>query len=332
MIRRRDVITLLGGAAAAWPIAARAQQRERVRRIGVLMGGLPADDSEFRTRATAFVQTLALLGWVDGRNVRIDYRFGLGDPQRHRKYAGELVALEPDVILAGGAGGVGPLLEATRTVPIVFANVVDPVAQGFVANLSHPSGNATGFMSLEFSVSGKWLELLKQIAPRVVRVAVTRNPTSILSVGQFAAIQSAAASMNVELTPIAASDAGAIDRDITAFARAPNSGLIAAGAGGLRQTLRALIIALTDRNRLPAVYPFRAFVAEGGLVSYGVDQAEPYRLAAGYVDRILKGEKPGDLPVQAPTKYELVINLKTAKALGLTVPPSLLAAADEVIE
>jgi putative ABC transport system substrate-binding protein len=263
--------------------------------------------------------------------MRIDYRFGLTDPERQRKYAAELVALPPDVILAGGNGGMGPLLEATRTIPIVFANVVDPVAAGYVASLPRPGGNATGFMSVEFGLSGKWLELLKQIAPRIVRVAVLRNPTQMFQVAQFAAIQSAAASIGVELTPIDARDASALDRDITAFARAPNSGLIVAGAGVTR-TFRELIIGLTARDRLPAVYAFRGFVAEGGLISYGIDQAEPYRLAAGYVDRVLKGEKPADLPVQAPTKYELVINMKTAKALGLQVPDIVLVRADEVID
>jgi ABC-type uncharacterized transport system substrate-binding protein len=302
MIRRRDFITLLGGA-AAWPLAARAQQRERMRRIGFLMGGLPADDPEAQTRITAFVQGLARLGWIDGRNIRIDYRFGLGDPERQRKSAAELVLLAPDVILAGGSGGMGPLLDATRTTPIVFANVVDPVGAGYVASLPQPGGNATGFMSVEFGLSGKRLELLKQIVPRLMRVAVLRNPNATVQVAQFAAIQSAAASIGVELTPVTFRDASAMVRDITTFARAPNSGLIVASAG-VSRAFRELIIGLTARDRLPAVYAFRGFVAEGGLISYGIDQAEPYRLAAGYVDRVLKGEKPADLPVQAPTKYE----------------------------
>jgi putative ABC transport system substrate-binding protein len=329
-MRRREFITLLGGA-AAWPIAARGQQRERMRRVGVLMGGLAADDPEAQARITAFVQGLAQLGWMDGRNIRVDYRFGLGDVARQRKYAEELVALAPHVILAAGSGGMGPLLQATRTIPIVFANVVDPVGAGFVESLARPGGNATGFMSLEFSLSGKWLELLKQIAPRVVRVAVLRNPNASVQIAQFAAVQGAAASLGVELTPINARDAVAIERDITAFASAPNSGLIFVNAG-ITRTIREPIIALAARLRLPAIYAFRGFVTEGGLISYGIDQAEPYRLAATYVDRVLKGEKTADLPVQAPTKYELVINLKTAKALGLDVPAQLLARADEVIE
>ena len=329
MIRRRRFITLLGGAAAAWPIAVRAQQ-QRMRRIGVMVSALAADDPEWQIRGTAFVQGLAQLGWIGGRNVRIDYRFGLADPERRRKSAAELIALAPDVILAAGAGGIGDLQQATRTVPIVFASVVDPVGSGFVRSLARPGANTTGFMSLEFGLSGKWLELLKQIAPNVTRVAVLRNSNSTGGVAQFAAIQAIAPSFGVELTPIGEGDAGAIDRDIMAFAR-PNSGLIVGGAG-VTQSFRDQIISLTARLRLPAVYAFRGFVTEGGLISYGIDQAEQFRLAAGYVDRVLKGEKPADLPVQAPTTNELVINLKTAKALGLTVPPSLLALADEVIE
>jgi putative ABC transport system substrate-binding protein len=332
-MRRREFITLLGGAAVAWPLAARGQQRERIRRIGVLVSGLAADDSEWQTRSTAFVQALAQLGWIDGRNMHIDSRFGLSNLDRQRKYAAELVALKPDVILAAGGGGMGPLLQETQTVPIVFANITDPVGNGFVRSLARPGGNATGFMALEFSTSGKWLELLKQIAPRVARVAVLRNRNVATQVGQFAAIQGAAASLRIELTPIdaSASQVGTIERDITDFARAPDGGPIAVNAG-INRPVRERIIALTARYRLPAVYAFRGFTHEGGLMSYGIDQAEPYRLAAGYVDRVLKGEKPADLPVQAPTKYETVINLKTAKALGLTVPPTLLTLADEVIE
>jgi putative ABC transport system substrate-binding protein len=302
-----------------------------MRRIGVLVASLAGDDSEWQTRGTAFVQALAQLGWIDGRNMRIDYRFGLGNLDRQRKYAAELVALKPDVILAGGGSGMGPLLQETQTVPIVFANVTDPVGNGFVRSLARPGGNATGFMALEFGTSGKWLELLKQIAPRVVRVAVLRIPNIATQVGQFAAIQGAAAPLRIELTPIDASEVGAIERDITDFARGPDGGLIAVNAG-INRPVRERIIALTARYRIPAVYAFRGFTEEGGLMSYGIDQAEPYRLAAGYVDRVLKGEKPADLPVQAPTKFETLINLKAAKALGLTVPPTMLAIADEVIE
>jgi putative ABC transport system substrate-binding protein len=330
-MNRREFITLLAGAAAAWPLAARAQQpRERMRRVGVLVGGLTADDPEWQARGNAFVQGLAQLGWIDGRNIRIDTRFGLGDADRQRKSAAELIALGPDVLLAGGAPAVIALQSTTRTLPIVFANVVDPIGNGFVSSLARPGGNATGFMSIEFAVSSKWLELLKQAAPGVTRVAVVRasNPANI---GQFGAIQAVAPSLGVELTPFVLTDAGQVERDLTGFAHGSNEGLIVSSAG-TAQSLREVILRLAGRLRLPAVYPFRGFVAEGGLMSYGVDQAEPYRLAAGYVDRILKGEKPADLPVQAPTKYELVLNLKTAKALGLTVPPTLLVAADEVIE
>jgi len=329
MMGRRGFITLLGGA-AAWPLTARAQQRAPMRRIGVLVTGLAADDPEWKARLGAFLQGLQQLGWTDGRNVRIDTRFGSAtDADRLRRSAAELVALAPDVILAGGTTAVPVLQQATRTVPIVFANTVDPLGLGLVASLTRPGGNTTGFMSTEFGLSAKWLELLKQIAPRVTRAAVVRNPRSAL-VGQFAAIQSVAPSFGVELTPVESRDADELERGIAAFARGSNNGLIVTGQMG--QVQRDLIIALAAQHRLPAVYPFRSFVTAGGLTSYGVDQAEPYRQAAGYVDRILKGEKPADLPVQAPTQYELVINLKTAKALGLTVPPNLLATADEVIE
>jgi putative tryptophan/tyrosine transport system substrate-binding protein len=331
MMKRREFITLLGGAAAAWPLAARAQQRERMRRIGVLVSNLPAEDPEWQARGNAFVQALQERGWSDGRSVRIEYRWGLGDPERLRKYAAELVALAPDVILAGGGSAVGPLQQASRSVPIVFANVLDPVGAGYVASLGRPGGNATGFASVEFGMSAKLLELLKQIAPRVARVAVVRNPGNPVEVAQFGAIQAVAPSLAVELTPIIARDPGEMERDLTAFARERNGGLIVTGAG-VQQIQRDTIIAATAQHQLPAVYPFRGFVAQGGLISYGIDQTEPYRLAAGYVDRILKGEKPADLPVQAPTKYELVINLKTAKALGLEVPPTLLSTADEVTE
>jgi putative ABC transport system substrate-binding protein len=331
-MRRRTFITLLGGAAAAWPLVARAQQPARMRRIGYLLSALPADDPEGQARRTAFVQGLQQHGWTDGRNVRIDYRFGLGDAERNRKYAAELVALAPDVILAGGAGAVAPLQQATRSLPIVFANVVDPVGAGYVASLARPGGNTTGFMASEFSLSAKLLELLKQIAPRVTRVAVLRNTAGGGGgTSQFAAIQTVTPSFGVELTPVGDRDAGEIERGITAFARGPNDGLIATSQG-IQQILRDLIIALAARHRLPAVYPFRRFVIEGGLISYGTDQAEPYRQAAGYVDRILKGEKPADLPVQAPVRFETVLNRKTAKALGLDVPVEVLVRATEVID
>jgi putative ABC transport system substrate-binding protein len=299
-----------------------------MRRIGVLVSGLAPDDPEWQTRGIAFVQGLQERGWTDGRNVRIDFRFGLGDPDRRRKYAKELGALSPDVLVSGGSSAFEPLQRATPTVPIVFANVVDPVGQGFVTSLAQPGGRATGFMSVEFGLSGKWLELLKQIAPRVIRAAVVRVPGFATS--QFAAIQAVAPSLGVELTPVDGRDSDELGRAVTGFARGPNGGLIVVGQ--LLQSRRDLIIALAARCGLPAVYPFRGYVTAGGLISFGTDQAEPFRQAAGYVDRILKGEKPADLPVQAPTKYETVINLKTAKALGLTIPETLLATADEVIQ
>jgi putative tryptophan/tyrosine transport system substrate-binding protein len=330
MIGRREFITLVGGAAAAWPIAARAQQGERMRRIGVLMS-LTADDPEGQVRLTAFLQGLQQLGWTDGRNVRIDTRWGAGDADRSRGYAAELVALAPDVILASGTSTMGPLLRATRTVPIVFTQVTDPVGAGFVDSLARPGGNATGFTLSEYGISGKWLELLKEIAPRVTRAAVLRDPDMAAGSGQLGAIQSVAPSFGVELSPVNVRDAPEIERAVAAFARGSNGGLIVS-ASGLAIVHRDLIITLAARHRLPAVYFARYFVTGGGLISYGSDNIDPHRRAAGYVDRILKGERPTDLPVQAPTKYELVINLKTAKALGLDVPPSLLARADEVIE
>ena len=329
-MRRREFITLLGGAAAAWPLAARAQQAERMRRIGVLMA-VAADDPESQRRMTAFVQGLQELGWTDGRNVRIDTRWSAADADLGRRYAAELVALAPDVILASGGTGVGTLLQASRTVPIVFTLTVDPVGAGFVASLARPGGNATGFTGYEYGLSGKWLELLKEIAPRVTRAAVLRDATIPQGVGQFAIIQAVAAGVGVEVSPIEVRDAGEIERAVAAFARSANGGLIVT-ASGLAIVHRELIIALAVRHKLPAVYFQRFFVNAGGLVSYGFDPIDPHRRAAGYVDRILKGEKPADLPVQAPTKYELVINLKTAKTLGLDVPPTLLARADEVIE
>ena len=329
-MKRREFITLLGGAAAAWPLAARAQQGERMRRIGVLLPAA-ADDPEYQARVGAFLQALALLGWTIGRNVRIDTRWATANAADIRRHAAELAALAPDVILAHGASTVGPLLQATRTVPIVFPIMPDPVGAGFVDSLARPGGNVTGFMTYEYSVSGKWLELLKQIAPGVTRAAVLRDPATSTGIGQFAAIQAVAPSLGVEVNPVNMRDAPEIERAVAAFARAPNGGLIvtASAAAALH---RDLIITLAARHKLPAVYFERSFVAAGGLISYGPDYIDQYRRAAGYVDRILKGEKPADLPVQAPTKYELVINLKTAKALGLEVPPTLLARADEVIE
>ncbi len=328
--RRRDFMTLLGGAASAWPLTARAQQPDRVRRIGVLMN-LASDDAIGQARIAAFLQGLQQLGWTDGRNVRIETRWGASDADRIRKYAAELVALAPDVIMTAGTPTLGPLLQATRAVPIVFVHVPDPVGAGFVDSLARPGGNATGFTLLEYATSAKWLELLKEIAPRVTRAAVIRDPAITAGIGQWGAIQTAAPSVGVEVSPINMRDAGEIERAVTAFARASNGGLILT-ASTMSGFHRNLIITLAARHKLPAVYFERFFVTGGGLISYGPDIIDQFRRAVGYVDRILKGEKPADLPVQAPTKYELVINLKTAKALGLEVPPTLLARADEVIE
>jgi len=328
-MRRRNFITLLGGAAAAWPLAARAQQGERMRRIGVLMA-FTANDPEAQARNVVFEQSLQQLGWTVGRDLQIDYRSSGGETASVRRYAAELVALAPDVIMTVGSVTIGPVQQATRTIPIVFVNVADPVGAGFVQSLARPGGNATGFTNFEYSMSGKWVELLKQIAPRVTRAAVLRDPTAAAGIGQFGAIQSVAQSLGVELTPFSVRDVGEIERGVAAFARSGNGGLIVtAGGTGSR---RDLIIGLASRQQLPAIYPFRYYAKDGGLITYGPDTHDPIRRAAGYVDRILKGEKPADLPVQAPTRYELVINLKTAKALGLTVPASLLAIADEVIE
>jgi putative ABC transport system substrate-binding protein len=329
-MRRRDFITLLGGAVTAWPLAARAQQGERMRRIGVFFPGA-ADDPEYQARNAAFLQGLGELGWTVGRNVRIDTRWGAGDPANIPKLAVELAALAPDVILAAGGAVTGPLLQATRTVPIVFTIVPDPVGAGFVDSLSRPGGNATGFINFEYSISAKWLELLKQIAPRVARVAVLRDPAIPQGIGQFGAVQSAAPSLGVEVSPVNVRDAGEIERAIAAFAGSSNGGLIVTGSP-LAVVHRDLIITLAARHKLSAVYFQRFFVNAGGLISYGPDYFDQFRRAAGYVDRILKGTKPADLPVQAPVKYELVINLKTAKALGLDVPTSVLVRADEVIE
>jgi len=332
MIGRREFITLLGGgAAAAWPITARAQRADRVRRIGVLMAAT-ANDPEYQARMGAFEQGLALLGWTDGQNVRIDTRWATTNADDIRRHAAELAALAPDVILAAtGTTTVVPLLQATHIVPIVFVIVIDPVGAGFVASLARPGGNATGFLMFEYGLSGKWLELLKQIAPGVTRAAVLRDPAIASGIGQFGAIQSAAPSLGMEAIPVNVRDVGEIERDIAAFARSSNGGLIVT-ASPQASRHRDLIVTLAARHRLPAVYPWRYYVASGGLLSYGPDNLDQYRRAAGYVDRILKGEKPSDLPVQAPTKYELAINLKTAKALDIEVPPTLLARADEVIE
>jgi putative ABC transport system substrate-binding protein len=330
-MRRRKFIALLGGA-AAWPMAARAQQPERMRRIGVLMSAVEGDQRGLES-ITAFAQGLAELGWTVGRNVRIEYRWGGGDLDRFRRYAAELIALSPDVVLATAGSIVGAFQQASRTVPIVFVTTIDPVGGGWVESLSRPGTNATGFAAYEFSMSGKRLELLKEIAPDIKRVAVIRDPSVPAGSGGLAAVQTVAPSLGVELTPIGVRDAGEIERALTAFARRSNGGLILVGPSSSVERYRDLIIALAARHRLPAIYPSgRFYVMGGGLISYGPDPIEQYRLAASYVSRILKGDKPGDLPVQQPTKYELVINLKTAKALGIEMPASVLARADDVIE
>jgi putative ABC transport system substrate-binding protein len=329
-MRRRDFITLFGGAVVAWPLAASPQQPERMRRIGVLIFQA-ADDPEAHARNAAFLQGLQEAGWAVGRNMRIDSRWGAGDNDRTRRYAAELVALAPDVILASGSAGVGALQQVTRTVPIVFAAVADAVGGGFVESLARPGGNITGFELFEYSIGGKWLETLKQIAPSVTRVAVIRDATLVSGGGQLGAIQSVAPSFGVQLSPVNLRDAGEIDRTVADFARVPNGGLILT-ASGLAVVHRDLIITLAARHKLPTIYWDRFYVTAGGLISYGPDSIDTFRRAAGYVDRILKGEKPADLPVQVPTKYETAVNLKTAKALGLEIPPMLLARADEVIE
>jgi putative tryptophan/tyrosine transport system substrate-binding protein len=327
---RRDFITLLGGAAAAWPLAARAQQTERVRRVGVLMS-VAADGPDGQPRLAAFLNGLQALGWTDGRNVRIDLRWGAGDAERSRNYVTELVALGPDVILASGDHPVMALQQATRTVPIVFAMVADPVGAGFVESLAHPGGNTTGFTLYEYNMSGKWLELLKEIAPGVKRVAIIREAGTAAGTGQFTGVQAGAPGLGLELSPIGVRDVGEMERAVAAFSRSPNGGMIVTGSAQAA-VHRDLIVTLAARHKLPAVYVARFFVTAGGLLSYGPDFLDEHRRAAGYVDRILKGEKAADLPVQAPTKYELVINLKTAKTLSIDVPPTLLARADEVIE
>lgn len=328
-MRRRDFLGVVSGAAIAWPYAVHAQQSERVRLIGML-NTLGWDDPEAQARIAAFEQALQELGWVVGRNLKIEIRQNSGDVERGRSYAGELVRLAPDVILTIGSLAIAPLQQATRTIPIVFVNTSDPVGAGFVQSMAHPGGNITGFSNFEYSISGKWAELLKQIAPNVTRALTLRDPTSAAGIGQFAAVRSVAQSLGIELTPVNVSDTDEIERNVAAFARSGSGGMIVtAGGTGPR---RKLIIDLASRYQLPAVYPYRYYAIDGGLITYGPNTLDPVRKAARYVDRILKGEKPGDLPVQAPTKYELVINLKTAKALGLSVPHSLLATADEMIE
>jgi putative ABC transport system substrate-binding protein len=328
MTTRREFVALLGGA-AAWPLAVRAQQGERMRRIGVLMTTAQRD-AVAQARYAAFLRGLQQSGWADGRNVRIDTRWAAGNVDDTRKYAAELAALAPDVILGTGSSATAPLLQATRTVPIVFVHVPDPVGAGFVESLARPGGNATGFILFEYGTSGKWLELLKQIAPGVTRAAVIRDPAITAGIGQWGAIHAVAPSLGLEVSPVNVRNTGEIERAVAAFARA-NSGLIVTGSA-LAIVHSNLIVTLAARHKLPAVYFERSFITGGGLASYGPDIVDQYRRAADYVDRILKGEKPADLPVQAPTKYELVINLQTARALGLDVPPMLLARADEVIE
>jgi putative ABC transport system substrate-binding protein len=330
-MRRREFMTLLGGAAVAWPLAARAQQGERMRRVGVLMHST-SDEPEAQARMAAFLQGLQGAGWEVGRNVRVDTRWSSGDAARLRKNAADLVALNPDVVLAGTGQTIQTLLEVSRSVPIVFAQSIDPVGSGYVETLARPGGSVTGFMQFEFDLAGKWLELLKEIAPQVKRVGVLRGPAlTVGGTGQWAVIQAFSRSAEVELSRVDLRSADEIERAMTAFARSPNGGLIAVVSAEV-QIYRELIVALAERHRLPVIYPYRFFVPIGGLISYGPDLVSLYRHAAGYVDRILRGEKPADLPVQAPVKYELAINLKTAKALDLAVPSTLLARADEVIE
>jgi putative ABC transport system substrate-binding protein len=329
-MKRREFITLLGGAAMAWPLETRAQQPERMRRIGVLVGGRVTDPVS-KSQSAALLQGLQQLGWTDGRNIRIDHRWGDGNADDIRKYSAELSSLAPDVMLVAGTAAVGPLLQAAPTVPVVFVNLPDPVGAGYVKSLARPGGNVTGFTNFEYGLSVKWLELLKEVAPSVTRVAVLRDPALTAGTAQFAAIQAVAPSLGVEVSPIDVRNAAEIEHAVAAFARSSNGGLIATQSASAL-VHRGLILTLAARHKLPAVFVNRFWVADGGLMSYGVNVANEFRRAAGYVDRILKGEKPADLPVQAPTGYELLINLKTAKALGLEVPASLLARADEVIE
>jgi putative tryptophan/tyrosine transport system substrate-binding protein len=329
-MRRRDFIKAIGGSAAAWPLAAHAQQPDRQRRVGILLPA-SADDAVWQDRLGTFLQGLGLLGWTIGRNLRTDTRWATTNAGEIRRHAAELAALAPDAILAGGTSSVGELLKATRSVPIVFTLANDPVGAGFVDSLARPGGNATGFMNWEFSIAAKWLALLKQIAPGVTRVAVLRDASQEFTINAFAAIQTVAPSLGMEVIPVNMRDAGEIEQSVANFARAPNGGLIPSpSAAGVRH--RDLIVTLAARHKLPAIYWERFFVTAGGLISYGPDALEEFRQAASYVDRILKGEKPADMPVQAPTKYQLVINLKTAKALGLDMPAHLQQIADEVIE
>ena len=330
-MRRRDFIKVLAGTGVAWPVVVGAQQSDGMRRIGVLIGGPATDDPEMQARTDALTQALHQLGWIEGHNLQIDYRSSAGNEERARKFAAELVALKPDVLVASSTATAALLLQVTRTVPIVFANAVDPVGAGLIESLARPGGNVTGFVQFEYNLSGKWLELLKQIAPSVTRAAVLRDAAVTAGVGQFAVIQSVAPTVGIDVSPINVGNPDEIDRAVTAFARIADGGLIVASSGSAA-VHRKLIIGLAARHKLPAVYYRRGYVADGGLISYGPDFIDQYRRSARYVDRILKGEKPADLPVQTPTKYELVVNLKTAKALGLTIPPSVLARADEVIE
>jgi putative ABC transport system substrate-binding protein len=329
-MQRRVFLAILGSAVAAFPLTARSQQADRMRRIGVLIG-LAANDAQGQAALAALLQAFAQLGWVDGRNVKIDYRWGGGNADEARKYAAELVGLGPEVMMATGGASVGALLQASKTIPVVFANVPDPVGSGFVESLSRPGGSATGFVQFEYSLSGKWLELLKQIAPDVKNAAILWDPTIVAGIGQFAVIQSVAPSLGLDVHASNVRDAAGIERAIEAFARIPNGGMIVT-ASALAIIHRDLIVKLAARHRLPTVYFQKVFVTGGGLISYGADFIDQYRRAAGYVDRILRGEKPADLPVQAPTKYELAINLKAAKAGGFTIPPQVLTSADEVIE
>ena len=329
-MKRRAFIALLGGAAASWPLAAPAQHGERMRRIGNLMN-VSANDPEASERLVALAQRLQELGWTDGRNVRVDTRWAGAEADRYSPYAAELVALAPDVIIATTSVAVLALRQMSRTVPIVFVQVIDPVGAGFVASLARPGGNITGFTAFEYGLSAKWLEWLKQIAPHVTRVAVLRDASLTAGIGQFAALQAVAPALGVELFPIGVSDSAEIEQAIVALAGRGNGGLVVTASPAIAPQ-REMIMSLAAQHKLPAVYPFRYYAVGGGLISYGPDWNDQYRLAAGYVDRILKGEKPANLPVQAPTKYELIINLKTAKAIDLTIPPSVLARADEVIE
>ena len=330
-MRRRGFITLLGGAAVAWPLAARAQQTDRVRRIGVLMN-FPPDDTEGQARLAAFTQAMPKLGWAEGDNLHTEVRWAADDVDRYRRYSEELVALPSDALVASASPSVAALQRVTRSVPIVFANVIDPVGAGFIVSLARPGGNATGFTAFEYSIGGKWLELLKEFAPNVTRVAVLRDPSFAAGIGQFAAIQSSASPLSgMELSAIDQRDAGEIERGLAAFAREPNGGVIIT-ASAAAVTHRELIVSLVGRYRLPNIYPFRYFPMSGSLASYGPDSVKDFSRAAVYVDRILQGKRPAELPVQAPTKYELVINLKSAKAMGFDVPPAMLARADGVIE